>query len=326
MVLNTCIKLNGTSDFNKAMDEVIVEIDKICDAEHCCILLTDQNTRKCTVLCETFCEGSTRVSMNEYLDDNFFDITETWKDTLAGSTSIIVKDKQEWAVLKERNPLWYESLMAAAVKSVVLLPLRSGKEILGYIWALDFDVERTVTIKETLELTAFFISAHIANHQLIKQMETMSSMDLLTGIFNRNAMNNRISHICEGKKEIPDNVGIVFVDLNGLKRMNDSEGHFAGDMLLKNAAIVLQREFEKCEIYRAGGDEFMIIAPDMPEEEFDMHVEKLRQATSSPDSVCFAVGKCYEKASEIRKAMRMADERMYADKQKFYEMHPEIAR
>ena len=325
-VLSTCIKLNGTEDFKKSMDEVIVDIDKICGADHCCILLTEQSTRKCTVLCETFNPGSNRVSMNEYLDDNFYDITETWKDTLAGSTSIIVKDKQEWEVLKERNPLWYGSLTAAGVKSVVLLPLRSGTEILGYIWALDFDVERTVTIKETLELTAFFISAHIANHLLIKRMETISSMDLLTGIFNRNAMNNRIFHICEGKKEIPDYVGIVFVDLNGLKRMNDNQGHFAGDMLLKNAALVLQKEFENCEIYRAGGDEFMIIAPDMPEDEFDEHVEKLRKATESPDGVCFAVGKCYERSADIRKAMRTADERMYADKQKFYERHPEIAR
>ena len=157
-------------------------------------------------------------------------------------------------------------------------------------------------------------------------MEIMSSIDILTGVFNRNAMNNRIDSICTKKAGTPENVGIVFADLNGLKRMNDSEGHFAGDMLLKNAALVLQREFEGCEIYRAGGDEYMIIAADMPEEEFNAHVEQLKSDTADPERVCFAVGKCYEKASEIKKAMRMADERMYADKEAFYKEHPEIAR
>ena len=325
-VLNICIQLNDTNDFKKSMDEVIGGISDLCACDHCCILLTDHNTRKCTVLCERFGEGSQRIPMENYLDDDFFDIADSWKDTIAGSTCIIVKDPQEWEVLKQRNPAWYASLQSAKVQSIVLFPLRSGNEVLGYIWAIDFDAERTVKIKETLELTSFFISAHIANHQLFKRMEIMSSIDILTGVFNRNALNNRIDSICTQKAGTPENVGIVFADLNGLKRMNDSEGHFAGDMLLKNAALVLQREFEGCEIYRAGGDEYMIIAADMPEEEFNAHVEQLRADTADPEGVCFAVGKCYEKASEIKKAMRMADERMYADKEAFYKEHPEIAR
>ena len=59
--------------------------------------------------------------MNDYLDEDFFDIAESWNDTIAGSTCIIIKDKHEWEVLKERNPQWYESLKSADVESSVLL-------------------------------------------------------------------------------------------------------------------------------------------------------------------------------------------------------------
>ena len=326
-VLKTCIKLNGSPDFAKTMNDVILTLNELCDAEHCCILITDHNTRKCNVLCEVIKEGSAHTSMNNYLDDNFFDITETWKDTLAGSSGIVVKDPQEWEVLKERNPLWYESLQTAKVKSIVLYPLRSSDEILGYIWALDFDISRTVKIKETLELTSFFISAHIANHQLIRRMEIMSSIDLLTGVFNRNAMNNRIDAIYAHEDGTPQKVGIIFADLNGLKRVNDNDGHFAGDILLKNAAIILQKEFEGCEVYRAGGDEFMIIAPDMDDNEFDECVRSLRKRTAEPDGgVCFAIGTYIDDASNIKQAMSIADARMYEDKESFYKRHPDFAR
>ena len=324
-VLNICIKLSKSDDFSKSMNDVIVGIRELCDSDHCCILLTDHNTRKCTVLCEDFAPDTKRSTMNDYLDEDFFDIAESWNDTIAGSTCIIIKDKQEWEVLKERNPRWYKSLKSASVESIVLFPLRSGNEVLGYIWAIDFDAERTVKIKETLELTTFFVSAHIANHLLFKRMEIMSSIDILTGILNRNAMNNRIDDICAGRGNV-ENVGIVFADLNGLKRVNDKEGHFAGDMLLKNAALVLQKEFEGCEIYRAGGDEFMIIAADMAETQLEKRVEGLKAVASDPSGVCFAVGVCYDNAMNIKKAMRIADERMYANKEEFYKKHPEIAR
>ena len=54
---------------------------------------------------------------------------------------------------------------------------------------------------------------------------------------------------------------MVFADLNGLKRINDCDGHQAGDLLLKNASMALQNAFIGDEIYRAGGDEFLIRIP-----------------------------------------------------------------
>lgn len=67
-------------------------------------------------------------------------------------------------------------------------------------------------------------------------MEVLSSVDLLTGINNRNTMNNRIDRIVAGKAILAEPYAVVFVDLNGLKRVNDTEGHTSGDEMIKDAA------------------------------------------------------------------------------------------
>ena len=58
---------------------------------------------------------------------------------------------------------------------------------------------------------------------------------------------------------MPENYAVVFADLNGLKRVNDEKGHNAGDRLLRTASAKLSQVFCDCDIYRAGGDEFMLI-------------------------------------------------------------------
>ncbi len=211
--------------------------------------------------------------MESFLDDGFFDITQTWDDTIGGSTCVIVKDRQDREWLESVNPVWYKSLTDAGVSSIVLFPLENNGEIIGYMWALNFNEESTVKIKETLELTTFFIASEISNYQLLNKLEVMSTVDMLTGVKNRNAMNNDVSDILSGKTEIRYPYSVIFTDLNGLKRVNDESGHNEGDKILKKAANILSGVFFDADVYRT--------------------------------------------------AMRVADERMYADKKAYYDLHPE---
>lgn len=206
-----------------------------------------------------------------------------------------------------------------------MFPLKANDVILGFIWAINFDVSQSSRIRDTLELTTFFIASEIANNQLLHRMEVLSTTDLLTGIYNRNAMNNRVDSLLnDGAPE--DQIGIVFADLNGLKQVNDENGHFAGDMLLKNAAITLQMVFEGCEIYRAGGDEFMVLSLTLTADEIEQRVQELRDSVDDPECISFALGWCMDSTKHLRRAMRTADERMYADKERFYAAHPSLKR
>ena len=323
-VLETCIKLRSVDNFKETMNSICNDIRDLCDAEHCCILMMDTEKRQCSVLCEALSKDTKLVSMNKYLD-NFYDIAETWEDTIAGSNCLIVKNEHDMEVVRERNPVWHDSITSAGGKSIVLFPLEFKGELLGYIWALNFCADVADTIKETLELTSFILASELYSYRMMDKLHILSSTDMLTGVMNRNEMNNYIDALSE--KEIDKSVGVMFADLNGLKSVNDDIGHEAGDALLKNAADALREVFPVHEIFRAGGDEFVVIITDVTEAELDEKVEKLRQVTKRYDDLVFAVGAAYESnVKNVRFALQSADKRMYEDKKRYYELHPEKKR
>lgn len=326
-VIKICLELRNTKEFNEMMNDVIVDIRNMFDAEHCCILLMDSFERKCTVLCEALAEDTILTTMDHFNDDGFYEIADSWKGLIAGSNCLVVKDEHDMEVVKERNPLWYESFTSAHGKNIVLFPLIYRDELLGYIWAMNYDIAKATSIKETFETTASIIASAISNNLLMDRLKVLSSKDILTGVMNRNEMNNYVDKISSDKKVSSTSVGVIFADLNGLKRVNDQYGHTAGDTLLKNAALALEEVFDTDEIYRAGGDEFTIIMTGITEEELGKRVEAIREVSQKYEHVCFAIGQCYEASkSNVRQALRIADERMYEDKRKYYEKHPELKR
>ncbi len=324
-VLKTCIKLRSTKNFLQTMDEVINDIRIICGASFCCIMLTDFKENTCSLLSESCDPNVVPRSLLEYLNDSFTELVKTWVETIGGSNCLIIKNDDDMDAVKARNPRWCKSMREAGIESLVLFPLQYNNEVIGFIWSTNFDIKDTDHIKETLELTTFFIASEIVNYQLLQKLEMLSSTDLLTGVKNRNAMNNRVLKIVSGRERMPDKFGIVFADLNGLKTVNDGDGHNAGDTLLKNAATALKDSFPDCEIYRAGGDEFVVIAMDKPKEVIEAQIEVLRKKAEDPETpVSFAVGFYYdENHGDIRAAMREADARMYEDKKQFYAKFPE---
>ena len=323
-VLKTCIRLRGTEDFHEAMDSIIMDIREICDANRCTILLTDFESRTCSVLCEDYVDHVNERPMIDYMDDKFIDIVETWPRLIDGSNCFIISDEDDMKRVVAVAPEWAKSLHDANVSRLVIYPLRFESGTLGYIWANNFDNSKTMKIKEILEITTFILSAEIANHQMIKRMKVLSSTDLLTGVLNRNAMNNRILDHDNGTLPVKEPFGIFFIDVNGLKTINDTNGHLAGDDLLKDVAVTMKDHFEDGEIYRVGGDEFMVIIEGVTREQFDKLDMSLRKDSERPGRAHYAVGSCYsDETHDIKKSMQIADTLMYENKEDYYKRHPE---
>ena len=318
-VLDTCIRLRGANDFVAAMKGVVAEIRKLCGAEYCCVLTVNEYDRSCSVLCEAFREGSKLLPMETYVDDDFYDLVDSWVGTIAGSNCLIAKDDHDMQIVRERNPVWHESLTTAGVYNIVLFPLKSRNQLLGYMWALNFDPSRAPMIKETLETTTFIIGSELGNHLLLDRLKLVGTKDMLTGVMNRNEMNNVVDGLSHGEKNNVS-VGVLFADLNGLKTVND----VAGDTLLKNAASALRSVFAEDEIFRAGGDEFAIIITGITEEELEDRKNRVIEESRKYDNLSFALGGSVEKNScNVRLALRHADEVMYEDKQRYYKENPE---
>ena len=322
-VLKTCVKLRGATNLQKTMDEVIEDIRKICGANYCCVLLTNFNEHTYSVFSDSVKANSNHRSVRDYITEDFVDYAKTWLHLLAGNSCLIIKNKEDLETIEQNFPNWHRSLTNANIESLVLLPLEYNNVILGFIWVSNFDVSNTLNIKESLELTTFFVASEIANYQLVGRLEYLSNMDLLTSVQNRNSMNNRVSQFMNGKVQYKS-LAVIFADLNGLKPVNDKYGHDAGDELLKKASSALKLTFSKSEIYRAGGDEFLVIILDQPKEDIEAKVQKLRENSENTDNVSFSLGFYYnENGGNIRTAMHEADVRMYEDKKQFYLRHPE---
>ena len=317
-VLKACIKLRGTKDFLKTMDDVMEDIRDLCGAETCCVLRTNFRDRSCCVLGASAKKGTYVQDIRKVISDEFIDYAKSWIETLMGSNCLIIQNEADMEIIHQRNPQWYASLTSAHVESLVLLPLMHNEEFIGFIWVTNFDTSKVLRIKETLELVTFFIASEVASYLLLQQLEVLSNVDLLTGVKNRNAMNNAVQQLVGGKVRYKT-VSVVFADLNGLKPVNDIEGHDAGDSLLKNAARILKETFSDCDIYRAGGDEFVVVALDKPEADIGARVEKLRSKSKVKGNVSFAIGFFHDgNGGDVRKAMHEADVLMYEDKKAHY--------
>ena len=325
-VIQTCLRLRETDDFKESMQEVVKDIRRQCGSERCSILLTDYEKRDYRLLCEDYDhDDPSQMPMEYYLTEEFYAVIETWPRLINKSNCFIITSERDMENASKIAPEWIESLRGAGLSSLVIYPLRSDNKTIGYIWAGNFALEKTQMIKETLGLTAFILSAEIANDQNVRKMKIMSSTDLLTGVYNRNAMNNRISYDVNGENEIQKPFGVFFIDVNGLKTINDKQGHLAGDNLLKDVASTLKElKSDKAEIYRVGGDEFLIITPDTSRDDFDSLKDQLFESCERPERAHFAIGACHStEYDDVRRAMQIADSRMYDVKAEYYSRHPE---
>ena len=113
--------------------------------------------------------------------------------------------------------------------------------------------------------------------------------------------------------------GVAFVDLNGLKSLNDREGHMAGDIFLKSMGEVFTRHFRKDEVFRIGGDEFVIVCRGIPASLFKKRLQAMRAEAESLYPAALALGSVWKKNGTSPSEMaRLADKRMYADKRRHY--------
>ena len=323
-VLASFIKLHGENNFTECIEEVLTDLREISDARRYCILLMDTETEECSILGDATRKDPGGKPTGESSSKGFYKIASSWEKLLAGSNSLIIKNEQDMEVVKKGNPEWYASLKRASVETLALFPLKYNGKLVGYIWASNFDLKNVLKVKSVLELSTFFIAGRIANYQLMKKLEYLSSIDLLTGVRNRNLMNNRVDEFTAENYVKPKSLGIVFADLNGLKRINDEKGHEAGDLLIRRAAGFLKSVFDEDEIYRAGGDEFMIISENCTQKSLDEKVRQLRELSEPDKEVSFSIGSCYDDSDiDILRDMSTADARMYGDKKEYYNKYPE---
>ena len=206
---------------------------------------------------------------------------------------------------------------------------KSGDYIVGVTFDMSADKESNgtalVVVGVYLSLATagilFMVSRGLKRKEQVALLSYTSNIDELTECFNRRAYERDILTLSKEAEFI-----YISMDVNGLKIVNDSLGHTAGDELLKGAAFCMKQCFEPYgKVYRVGGDEVIAIVH-MNSEELEEIRKKFYelvkgwsgQQTDSLTISCGAVSSTEQEWNSISEIVDMADIRMYEKKAMYY--------
>ncbi|ORU00042.1 GGDEF domain protein [Anaerovibrio sp. JC8] len=244
----------------------------------------------------------------------------------AGNISISVKDMSRMLVKPEYISGMLEfteiSTMGARLQDKKYITYQYEGINTGWLEAILFPG----TVDENGVLTKVIFAVRDINYEKNKESQLLynSYVDDLTQLYNRKMYNENMIEYDNGK--LHNNLVFLSVDVNGLKIVNDTLGHDAGDELITGVADCLRKSFSQYgRVYRLGGDEFAAVIYISPANlprligQFNGYVESWHGKLVESLSISMGyvtMTECGDK--NIYEIAKIADERMYRDKEQYY--------
>ena len=166
------------------------------------------------------------------------------------------------------------------------------------------------------------VNVHIRLSRSLRNLRDISLTDDMTGCFNRRHGMYSLREWFSRSKRYGTQFAIIYFDLNGLKATNDQYGHQAGDLLLRSVSSAIKGILrETDQLFRMGGDEFLVICPETDKKGAMVCAERMQKSVSEITIVdkraSFAYGIAYsaEDYKEMDDMLHSADVSMYKMKQ-----------
>ena len=270
------------------------------------------------------------------------EISELPTDRIARELPELISDIVGSVADTNGNP--YELTEAQADRAASLAALRGGREAGAAEVARDVAALQTVLIRalrdelaendperfadaveRLVDATGAIQAA--ASEELIRrrsrELESQANTDALTGLGNLRHLQKEIAKLLELHKRYGHPFGVLLMDVDGLKRVNDAHGHQAGDRVLMQVAMALRRSIRTVDVAaRLGGDEFCVLAPEQESEAAMTLAERLATAVqeevASPDDppvgLSIGVVSCPRHGADAEALIDAADRAMYRAK------------
>jgi diguanylate cyclase (GGDEF)-like protein len=172
--------------------------------------------------------------------------------------------------------------------------------------------------RDLLMIIANQIALAVSEKQTEAKLIHASTHDELTGLFNRAYYETEIQRLGAGRNEP---VGVVMMDIDGLKYTNDHFGHATGDILIREAARIIHKAFRSNDVVsRIGGDEFAVLLPESNQEVVEEAIRRVNsmivenQPIGLPIKLVLSAGGCTTEGRSLREAIVRADQQMYRNK------------
>ncbi len=239
------------------------------------------------------------------------EVCANWYQKFGENKKIVIEDLED---IHKEDPLQYENLKRQGIRSLVVIPLYNDKKVIGFYGVDNPPKGMLDYTSDMLQIMGHFITSSLKRRNLVAMLLHMSYYDQLTQFGNRYAMNEYIENMPDG-----DSIGVIFCDVTGLKQVNDTKGHEAGDRLILCACECLRRVFSDYELFRIGGDEFLVLCPRVKEGELKEKVEALKKDMRE-NAVIMAFGAVWQKEcrKNIDSLLVESEKLMYQDKAAYY--------
>lgn len=214
------------------------------------------------------------------------------------------------AVYQERHPE-LATIHQGELERYAIGQLMIEHRSLGYIAIINPAKEGFAAITKPLHTILRISSIMMRNRDNIQKLYAISTVDQLTGVGNRRALNNFVDKCLR-----PGTMyAVIFIDVNELKKMNDTFGHARGDLLIQTIAYVLSNVAGKNHVFRLGGDEFLAIMPCQDDTEAVTLLDHIEQDMHTHHcSAALGYVLCLAPFSNLDALIHKADEKMYRDK------------
>ena len=222
--------------------------------------------------------------------------------------------------LKEEEINEVMSLINSKICSIV--PLHNANNYFGCVVVTSEREDVTDTEINFLTLFANQIELAITVAGLFEEVKKQAITDPLTGIFNRRCFEDNIVKEAERSLRLKQPFSLISMDLDFLKKINDTYGHQYGDIAIKTIANVLKKEARSIDIpARIGGEEFNLLLPGVDSKGAYIAAERIRKSIESQviDTIggitaSIGVATFLEHSDRIDELMEMADQAMYKAK------------
>ncbi|GAB2692947.1 putative bifunctional diguanylate cyclase/phosphodiesterase [Aliiglaciecola aliphaticivorans] len=249
---------------------------------------------------------------------------------MAGGASTVLAGNKITAML-------YCGILLIPFSIALLLAPEFHEYILGLL-GMSFGCVMLITANKSANFTALAIRLKNENAVLVEDMEAevtartrqiyeLSNIDPLTGLFNRNAFLTHLRNNIEDSQNANEALALLFIDLDGFKKINDTIGHETGDMVLKQTADRLKEIYQNHQlICRWGGDEFLVAVENASQDKAIILADSLIKRISEPYifshnrlsiSATIGIAMFPEHATQENVLIQLADTAMYYQKKAF---------
>ncbi len=266
--------------------------------------------------------------------------TSDSKDSFTFEECWALKKGQPHKMLTDKSKLACEHIWNENAKDLnyLCIPVATSQKQLGMLYMqftiveTDFSYDNNHNrIEQLLDLgrtVAEHIALAISNVRMQEALQEMAIQDHLTGLYNRRYMQDNLEHEIHRASRNKTPIGLILLDIDHFKSINDRYGHGVGDRVLTTLSILLKTHVRKGDICcRYGGEEFLIILPNSSYKDTFTLAEKLRLQVKELDisydghtvgdlTISAGVASYPEQANNYEGLIKAADNAMYRAKDK----------